>query len=158
MKRVTAPTFAPAPRTAQNRSASRSGARSTTSPSARSTSRTARPVARSPDERIGAIDRADALAAKAQRLAGREAVSRTQLRLLLERVFAGKLADRELGSDDYDRLVDATLRLLWLDAEETFKSEKDRDEYLVHPDHKKFGQLLHPVLADAFVIDFWAKD
>ena len=40
----------------------------------------------------------------------------------------------------------------------TFKSEKDRDAYLVHPEHKKFGQLLHPVLADAFVIDFWAKD
>lgn len=40
----------------------------------------------------------------------------------------------------------------------TFKSEKDRDAYLVHPEHKKFGQLVHPVLADVFVIDFWAKD
>jgi hypothetical protein len=40
----------------------------------------------------------------------------------------------------------------------TFKSEKDRDAYLVHPEHKKFGQLLHPVLADVFVIDFWAKE
>jgi Stress responsive A/B Barrel Domain len=40
----------------------------------------------------------------------------------------------------------------------TFNSAKDRDAYLVHPDHKKFGQLLHPVLADVFVIDFWAKD
>jgi hypothetical protein len=40
----------------------------------------------------------------------------------------------------------------------TFKSEKDRDAYLVHPEHKKFGQLLHPVLADVFVLDFWAKD
>lgn len=40
----------------------------------------------------------------------------------------------------------------------TFRSEKDRDEYLVHPDHKAFGQLLGPVLAEAFVVDYWAKD
>jgi len=40
----------------------------------------------------------------------------------------------------------------------TFNSDKDRDTYLVHPEHKKFGQLVHPVLADVFVIDFWAKD
>jgi hypothetical protein len=40
----------------------------------------------------------------------------------------------------------------------TFKTEKDRDAYLVHPEHKKFGQLVHPVLADVFVIDFWGKD
>lgn len=40
----------------------------------------------------------------------------------------------------------------------TFKSEKDRDIYLPHPDHKKFGGILGPVLADAFVIDYWAKD
>jgi hypothetical protein len=40
----------------------------------------------------------------------------------------------------------------------TFKSEKDRDAYLVHPDHKKFGALVGPVLGDVFVIDFWAKD
>lgn len=40
----------------------------------------------------------------------------------------------------------------------TFKSEKDRDAYLVHPDHKKFGELVGRVLADVFVIDFWAKE
>jgi hypothetical protein len=40
----------------------------------------------------------------------------------------------------------------------TFKSEKDRDAYLVHPEHKKFGQLVRPVLDDVFVLDFWAKD
>lgn len=39
-----------------------------------------------------------------------------------------------------------------------FKSEKDRDLYLVHPDHKKFGELVGGVLADVFVIDFWAKE
>ena len=40
----------------------------------------------------------------------------------------------------------------------TFSSEKDRDAYLVHPDHKAFGKLVGPVLADVFVIDFWALD
>jgi Stress responsive A/B Barrel Domain len=38
-----------------------------------------------------------------------------------------------------------------------FKTDKDRDDYLVHPEHKKFGQLVGPVLADVFVIDFWTK-
>jgi len=40
----------------------------------------------------------------------------------------------------------------------SFKNEKDRDAYLVHPEHKKFGELVGGVLADVFVIDFWAKD
>jgi len=40
----------------------------------------------------------------------------------------------------------------------TFKNEKDRDAYLIHPDHKKFGELVGGVLADVFVIDFWAKE
>jgi hypothetical protein len=40
----------------------------------------------------------------------------------------------------------------------TFKSEQDRDAYLVHPEHKKFGELVGGVLADVFVIDFWAKE
>jgi hypothetical protein len=38
-----------------------------------------------------------------------------------------------------------------------FKTEKDRDDYLVHPDHKAFGKTLGPVLGDVFVIDFWAR-
>lgn len=40
----------------------------------------------------------------------------------------------------------------------TFASEADRDAYLVHPDHQEFGKGLKPVLADVFVVDFWAKD
>jgi len=40
----------------------------------------------------------------------------------------------------------------------TFKSEQDRDAYVVHPDHKAFGKIVGPVLDDVFVIDFWAKD
>jgi hypothetical protein len=39
----------------------------------------------------------------------------------------------------------------------SFKSAADRDSYLGHPEHKKFGELVGPVLADVFVIDFWAK-
>ena len=38
-----------------------------------------------------------------------------------------------------------------------FKNVKDRDEYLVHPEHKAFGELVGKVLADVFVIDFWAE-
>ena len=40
----------------------------------------------------------------------------------------------------------------------TFKSEKDRDSYLVHPAHKEFGSLVGPLLDDVFVIDFWTKE
>lgn len=39
----------------------------------------------------------------------------------------------------------------------TFQSAKDRDEYLVHPDHQAFGKLIGPYIADVFVIDFWAQ-
>jgi hypothetical protein len=38
-----------------------------------------------------------------------------------------------------------------------FKSEKDRDDYLAHPDHKAFGKSLGPILDDVFVIDYWAQ-
>ncbi len=40
----------------------------------------------------------------------------------------------------------------------TFNSEKDRDDYLVHPDHKEFGKLARALVADVFVLDFWAKE
>jgi len=39
----------------------------------------------------------------------------------------------------------------------TFKSEPDRDAYIVHPEHKAFGKLVRPLLEDVFVIDFWSK-
>jgi hypothetical protein len=39
----------------------------------------------------------------------------------------------------------------------SFSSEKDRDDYLVHPDHKAFGKIVGPVLADVFVVDYWAQ-
>ena len=40
----------------------------------------------------------------------------------------------------------------------TFKNEKDRDAYLVHPDHKEFGKLVGPLLGEVFVIDFFAQE
>jgi hypothetical protein len=39
----------------------------------------------------------------------------------------------------------------------TFKTDKDRDAYLIHPEHKEFGKLLGPVMADVFVVDFWSE-
>ncbi|CAN5728735.1 Dabb family protein [soil metagenome] len=40
----------------------------------------------------------------------------------------------------------------------TFASEKDRDEYLVHPDHKSFVEVLTPYLDKVLVVDYWARD
>lgn len=39
----------------------------------------------------------------------------------------------------------------------TFASDKDRDEYLVHPDHKAFVEVLKPHLDKVTVIDYWTK-
>jgi hypothetical protein len=39
----------------------------------------------------------------------------------------------------------------------TFKSQKDLDAYIVHPDHKAFVTLVGPLLDDVFVVDFWPK-
>jgi hypothetical protein len=39
----------------------------------------------------------------------------------------------------------------------TFKSDKDRDDYLVHPAHKEFVEILKPVLDKATVVDYWSK-
>lgn len=37
----------------------------------------------------------------------------------------------------------------------TFNSAKDRDAYLIHPDHVAFGQVLSPYLDDVLVVDYW---
>lgn len=39
----------------------------------------------------------------------------------------------------------------------TFSSDKDRDAYLVHPDHKAFGAILTPYLDKATVVDYWTE-
>jgi hypothetical protein len=39
----------------------------------------------------------------------------------------------------------------------SFKSEKDRDAYIQHPEHAAFVKVALPSVEDVFVIDFWAK-
>lgn len=39
----------------------------------------------------------------------------------------------------------------------TFNSEKDRDLYLSHPDHKAFGEIVEPILEDVLVVDYWTN-
>ncbi len=40
----------------------------------------------------------------------------------------------------------------------TFPTDKDRDEYLVHPDHKAFVEKLLPHLDKATVVDYWVNE
>jgi hypothetical protein len=39
----------------------------------------------------------------------------------------------------------------------TFRSKEDRDEYLPHPEHKKFVQLVGPRIENVLVFDYWTK-
>ena|ERR1700722_4722104 len=39
----------------------------------------------------------------------------------------------------------------------TFKTEKDRDSYLVDPAHLEFVKLIRQFTDDAMVLDYWAK-
>lgn len=39
----------------------------------------------------------------------------------------------------------------------SFASEKDRDDYLVHPAHKAFVEVLKPYLDKVVVVDYWVK-
>lgn len=38
----------------------------------------------------------------------------------------------------------------------TFAGEEGRAEYLPHPAHKAFGEVVGPVLEDVCVVDYWA--
>lgn len=40
----------------------------------------------------------------------------------------------------------------------TFKSQKDRDEYLPHPEHRAFGKVLGPHLDKVLVVDYVARE
>ena len=40
----------------------------------------------------------------------------------------------------------------------TFHSEKDREIYLPHPDHKAFGKIVGPHVAKVTVVDYWAAE
>ena len=39
----------------------------------------------------------------------------------------------------------------------TFTSDKDRDDYLVHPAHLAFVEVLKPYLDKVVVVDYWVK-
>ena len=39
----------------------------------------------------------------------------------------------------------------------TFASDKDRDDYLVHPAHLAFVEVLKPYLDKVVVVDYWVK-
>ncbi len=39
----------------------------------------------------------------------------------------------------------------------TFASEKDRDAYLVHPDHEAFKKIAGPFIDKVTVVDYWVK-
>lgn len=39
----------------------------------------------------------------------------------------------------------------------TFKDDKARDAYLVHPQHMAFGSLVGPRLEKVLVVDFWVQ-
>jgi Stress responsive A/B Barrel Domain len=39
----------------------------------------------------------------------------------------------------------------------TFASDKDRDDYLVHPDHQAFVEVLKPHLDKVTVMDYWTN-
>ncbi|MCA9245914.1 MAG: Dabb family protein [Planctomycetales bacterium] len=40
----------------------------------------------------------------------------------------------------------------------SFRNEKGREEYLPHPAHKEFGQLVRPRLEKVLVVDYWSRD
>lgn len=40
----------------------------------------------------------------------------------------------------------------------TFTSDKDRDDYLVHPDHVAFVEVLKPHLDKVTVVDYWTTN
>ena len=39
----------------------------------------------------------------------------------------------------------------------TFTSEKDRDAYLIHPNHKAFVKIAQPFIDKVVVVDYWIK-
>ena len=40
----------------------------------------------------------------------------------------------------------------------TFKSKKDRDDYLPHPEHKAFGKILGPHLDKVLAVDYVVRE
>ncbi len=73
------------------------------------------------------------------------------------RALSGKLStikDFEWGTNNSPENLNQGLTHCFL---VTFSNEKDRDDYLVHPDHKAFVEVLKPHLDKVTVMDYWAK-
>lgn len=75
----------------------------------------------------------------------------------VEKAFAGlkkkipEIKSLEWGTNMSPEKLDKGFTHCWVLS---FNSAKDRDAYLVHPDHKEFAKSLGPVLEDVFVVDF----
>ncbi|SHG86730.1 Stress responsive A/B Barrel Domain [Chryseolinea serpens] len=72
------------------------------------------------------------------------------------RALAGKIKlikDFEWGKNSSPEGLNQGLTHVFL---VTFASDKDRDAYLVHPDHQAFVEVLKPHLDKVTVLDYWA--
>ncbi len=73
------------------------------------------------------------------------------------RALAGKISlikDFEWGTNNSPENLNGGLTHCFL---VTFASEKDRDAYLVHPDHQAFVKILQPHLDKVTVVDYWTR-
>ena len=72
------------------------------------------------------------------------------------RALAGKIKlikDFEWGKNSSPEGLNQGLTHVFL---VTFSSDKDRDAYLVHPDHQAFVEVLKPYLDKVTVLDYWS--
>ena len=72
------------------------------------------------------------------------------------RALSGKISlikDFEWGTNSSPENLNQGLTHCFL---VTFTSDKDRDAYLVHPDHQAFVEILKPHLDKVTVIDYWS--
>lgn len=89
----------------------------------------------------------------------KDGVSAGQIQKVEEAFFALKdkipaIAAFESGTNNSPENLNKGLTHCYLI---TFKTEKDRDAYLVHPAHKAFVDIVKPVLDDVLVIDYWVR-
>jgi hypothetical protein len=73
------------------------------------------------------------------------------------RALSGKLSlikDFEWGTNTSPENLNQGLTHCFL---VTFGSDKDRDAYLVHPDHQAFVEVLKPHLDKVTVVDYWTN-
>ncbi len=73
------------------------------------------------------------------------------------RALKGKISlikDFEWGLNNSPEKINQGLTHCFL---ATFASEKDRDDYLVHPDHKAFTVIAGPHIDKVTVVDYWVE-